>query len=1295
MSSNEKKNDYFLNQGQVVKNAIDNLIGFFKSRLDPTITPKLEDEPIQQFIRSKIGLYSHKANILEPEDEDEDEENTRFGSVDPNELIRQGRERTLKQILGPDATLEQKNPKTPEEQEEEQMRRSILEQGQKQALEKIIPEQEQRTGLLSRIPLINRIGRGGRGILDMDENIIEVLKMLTNIKYMIDLFEAEKITLDGKDIDKLNKDEIETLIEDIGPEQLNINQKLINGFIYYLQHSIEEILFGNSFEENNYLIPIMFYKTIFDYKKHIIERIRQGNSVGMSSSLRNFLPLLVDFLGTIKDIVGEKNYNQISALRDKPEELISKLTKKFSELSNLANDTETLIYSQFFSKLENLKKVCENILKKQDNIIDKYSSYISETSALHCENNDIKVCLENLGLEIITNITNSTKIQKVETNLQDPTLKTLLTYASLISKNIKTPSVNPSKKDIQDITSDKIKNLYTNDSIYYQLVDFYETISGSVRVYLRTKDYISGIGDIKNFSNANQIDYDKDNGITKNYSDNTITFDKDDIIVDHLTYGPFYKIINTGTTNENIIKEKMIDMENIVNMFKMVDSADDGSKRNIVFFTYGLSGSGKTFTLFGTKGNNDGIWSVMNNELKNAGLTSTYIGCTKVYGKFTNKDFAKKMDMTPYDKQNFETFLNNQIFVVADVTNADAFIKSTPNNKASSRGFLIASFEIKKGTKSLGKFGMVDMAGNEDPYDLMVKLLPTLKWPQLNNASNINDKNFINEESSLVDIDFTYEALFESYMNTHTNILDIIYGIFGFINRFTGFTPAVKTQIEEGIKGKLLNNLGTIGENEYSLLTEPKNFSELIQKQIYLFIKADAYTWIHDLVVQLKQIPVFKADLKADLNPRSGYFIHLLEDIQKKFKELTNKDRIYFKLLQNNFNFILSEGDIRSMSKIAKPIFLDIKVKLMRFEQTLTALQMIYYTIEKEINNTTKKINNENPELMSTLLNDVNELLSTYDPIDFISYKNNTNPTVDFEGCKIDYETMKLSWRNFNKGAPFTQDCFKNRLIQLEVKKQYCDKDKFTVKFDGEKEYKNYTECLVDKIDTVIYKCMKIDDKKKILSVLKLVSLIKYKYNTLIPQIVSCPIEIKSMSDLKEQFEFRIDLKDIKSPTISTDYTTPDNIKNKFRTEFKTHVNNYLKTLKRKIPIDGVDIEFSTDYLLRIIQEGFYINQANKELVTYLKKKQNIGEMEDKTDCKLDINNLYFENYNKFDNIYGKTNENCKITGLTDELDTQFPSNDLEQTKYIMICNLRREKDIKVRLGTVDTLKLVEELKST
>jgi hypothetical protein len=1247
--------DLFINQGQSFQNIIDLLINFIKTYMtsisvdiDPTIAPNNYDksDPFIVLLFEVIGLISHPVeDIDESQDEDEGQGQT-IPPPPPPPLINKQRK---PELLEP-------NDETGPDEEKTQI--------------PLYPDKRQhpiwpslKTELLEpndEVGPNSKIG-GDDNNVDIRENLNSVLVMLNYIKIMIREFMV---------FTKIN----DKIKEELTSEQLSIYNSLVLGYIYFLQHSIERILLGTPYKITDYKVAIMFYKTIFDYRRHVIETIRQGNAgivkQEISSSLRDFLPLLLKFLGTIQNIVGEKNYSQILLVKDNPDELIVKLAEKFAQLSDIANETESQAYVQFFEKLQNLKAVCENILNKKDKIIEKHSVYIPQTSKLYCNTSDINFCLKELGLDVITNITPSTPLPEI--SIKDNTLRNILAYSTFVSQYMKAPAVKPSKKDVTEITSTKIKELYTNDSIYYQLVDFYETISGSVRVYLRTKDYISGIGAIKNFSNVNQMDYDVDNGIKKNYYKNTITFDKSDILVDDLEYGPFYKVIDTGTSNEDIINKKMIDMDNIINMFNMMDSATDGSKRNIIFFTYGLSGAGKTYTLFGNKGAKDGIWFYMNKKLGEAGLTSKYLGCKKVYGLFTNKNFKK--DIIKTNDTVFDKFLENQIFVEGNVINPDAFIKSTPNNKASSRGFLIVSFEIMKGTKSLGKFGMVDMAGNEDPYDLMVKLLPTLKWPQINNSK---DKNFITEESSLVDIDFTYEALFNSYMNTYKSIFNIIYGIFGFINSFAIISPEVRKQIEKTVSTKLLEDLESIG-NEYRLPEDPKTFSELMNKQIYLFMKADTLTWMKNFITGLQELKLF-----------NGYFQGIDVSLNKKFLELTGTNKTFsFKLIDNIFRFATIGSTKRNIS-------LYLKIKLMKYDETLTALQMVYNVIETEINDTIKIINQEDSDLMTTLLKDVNELISLYDPIDFISYKNN-NPkpdeSTDFEDCKIDYRTMKLSWRTFNKNADFSKNCFKDRLSQLDGKKPYCNKTKFSVNFNGEQEYKNYTECLIDKIDTVIYKCMKMD-RQKVISVLKLASLIKYKYNILIPQIVSCPLRIESNSTLDKEITYTLDTSSIVSTAgITTGSLAPDKTINAFKVSFKELVNDYFKTLKRKILIDGKDIEFSTNYLLRIIQEGFYINQANKELVTYLQNKQSTDALINKTDCPLVIENLYFEKYNKFNSLY---EDGCKITGLTEELDSQFPSNETEQTKYIMICNLRREKDIKVRLGTIDTLKLVEELKST
>jgi hypothetical protein len=146
------------------------------------------------------------------------------------------------------------------------------------------------------------------------------------------------------------------------------------------------------------------------------------------------------------------------------------------------------------------------------------------------------------------------------------------------------------------------------------------------------------------------------------------------------------------------------------------------------------------------------------------------------------------------------------------------------------------------------------------------------------------------------------------------------------------------------------------------------------------------------------------------------------------------------------------------------------------------------------------------------------------------------------------------------------------------------------------------------------------------------------------------------------------------------------------------------------------------DYFERVLREGFYINQVNSELVDFLNKRLNddnnykqIAEANKPTlpnPSKPKNNSKKTdENYNeklKLGNYHSRERVNCPIRTANNikkntnncnkyitQLYPEFLKEFGDNTTYIMICNIRKEIDDKFRNGAIDTLKLVDKLKST
>jgi hypothetical protein len=137
-------------------------------------------------------------------------------------------------------------------------------------------------------------------------------------------------------------------------------------------------------------------------------------------------------------------------------------------------------------------------------------------------------------------------------------------------------------------------------------------------------------------------------------------------------------------------------------------------------------------------------------------------------------------------------------------------------------------------------------------------------------------------------------------------------------------------------------------------------------------------------------------------------------------------------------------------------------------------------------------------------------------------------------------------------------------------------------------------------------------------------------------------------------------------------------------------------------------IEANTEYYKTIINEGFYINQVNFELIDYLKsrmkslhvmqkggkhKKKQHGGFDNNfeislTDSNLDV--MVVDRYQPNNNIFGKVTD--PKTQIVNVLKSIVPT--VDDARFFMIANIR--PDIrKFRQGAINTLDLVKNLASS
>jgi hypothetical protein len=188
-------------------------------------------------------------------------------------------------------------------------------------------------------------------------------------------------------------------------------------------------------------------------------------------------------------------------------------------------------------------------------------------------------------------------------------------------------------------------------------------------------------------------------------------------------YGPFKKIYDNEITNIALFKDP-----EMVEIIKLLMNGV-----STLLFSYGLSGSGKTYTLFGNK-DSIGIVQYIISQLVINGFKIKVISIKEEYinefvidinninnlktisGKIINnneeidkninneKDIDELIETINYKRKNVKLSENKRI-------------KSTPNNKESSRSHLYITFEVKK-DKNISYFTIIDCAGRETPKEI-------------------------------------------------------------------------------------------------------------------------------------------------------------------------------------------------------------------------------------------------------------------------------------------------------------------------------------------------------------------------------------------------------------------------------------------------------------------------------------------------------------------------------------------------------------------------------------------------
>jgi DNA repair exonuclease SbcCD ATPase subunit len=296
-----------------------------------------------------------------------------------------------------------------------------------------------------------------------------------------------------------------------------------------------------------------------------------------------------------------------------------------------------------------------------------------------------------------------------------------------------------------------------------RLTNIYEDLAGAVRIYIRVKPLL-GDEKTKSTIELQTIENKRTKSLYVDCSSVPNTKYKN-----RSSFGDFYGIFEDDFTNVDVYTGQrgtvsgasdntlQINTNDIIEssesispgLYTTFKQVQDGY--SVVIFGYGLSGSGKTWTLLGSKGN-PGIlhYGLANLEnVKNIRLKYLF---EQYYDKinYNNRQVSGRIhnlvgkipqlndlsiDETIQFEKRIPSFINIKSLRVEDIYGLTDMIdeyridkkriKQTPNNPYSSRSHLYFVFEIEFTNGKRGFVTIVDTAGRESPLDIFNTFIDT------------------------------------------------------------------------------------------------------------------------------------------------------------------------------------------------------------------------------------------------------------------------------------------------------------------------------------------------------------------------------------------------------------------------------------------------------------------------------------------------------------------------------------------------------------------------------------------
>lgn len=457
---------------------------------------------------------------------------------------------------------------------------------------------------------------------------------------------------------------------------------------------------------------------------------------------------------SLKNQELEKVHDEDSNIIKNKTVVIEELTKKLEHVKSLldknasVNIPKDIDYNSCYATLQKFINVNNMFYRKKEiiSILDNIINTEDKISSFNNLNDSMKNNIKNKFEEVKIEINKHIDFLNLNKYIESPTIKLFKSKSTI--KNVPAEFCDE-LNNISSYWDNNIAVFREQDRI---LTNIYEDLSGAVRVYIKIKPLIG----IEQKNNTVYIE-NHTKRVTVDCS-NVVNVNKKE------TFGEFYGIFDdtfsnkdvyTGIQNSGDISTLEVDTNAIdekedsvsPGLYSTFKQVEDGY--SIVLFGYGLSGSGKTFSLLGEK-STPGIlhYGLANlNGVKNIKLKylfEQYIDkfvptINKIRGKIINlvREVPQLRNYSIGETKEFAEFIGNKVNVnnlhINDINTLTGLleeyrkshfrIKKTPNNPVSSRSHLYMVYEItfesiNNQPEKTGYITVVDTAGRESPVDI-------------------------------------------------------------------------------------------------------------------------------------------------------------------------------------------------------------------------------------------------------------------------------------------------------------------------------------------------------------------------------------------------------------------------------------------------------------------------------------------------------------------------------------------------------------------------------------------------